>query len=152
MTSASGMVRRRRETDIPRIMEIEEISFYSPWTEDMFRVQLGMGDEALNLVMDDTYGIVGYAMAIFEPCGVHLISIAVIPDERGRGCAGRMLDSVLEEGRDRGMRRFVLEVREQNRAALGFYEARGFHVIGRISGYYSDTGEDALVMELDQDG
>ncbi len=152
MTSASGTVRRMRAADIPRIMEIEEESFSFPWTEDMFRVQLEMGDEALNLVMDDTAGIVGYAMAIFEPCGVHLISIAVIPDERGRGCAGRMLDSVLEEGRSRGIRRFVLEVREQNRAALGFYEARGFRVIGRISGYYTETGEDALVMELDQEG
>ena len=41
-----------------------------------------------------------------------------------------------------------LEVRPSNREALPLYESLGFKVVGRRKGYYYDTGEDALVMEL----
>ncbi len=41
-----------------------------------------------------------------------------------------------------------LEVRPTNAEALALYERFGFQVIGRRKGYYFDTGEDALVMEV----
>ena len=39
-----------------------------------------------------------------------------------------------------------LEVREDNRAAQGFYRGLGFCEAGRRRGYYRDTGEDAVLM------
>lgn len=44
--------------------------------------------------------------------------------------------------------RAVLEVRETNTPARRLYESLGFVVTGRRRGYYRDTGEDALIMEL----
>jgi len=52
------------------------------------------------------------------------------------------------EARARDLRLIVLEVRPSNREAIGLYESFGFRVIGRRRGYYYDTGEDALVMEV----
>jgi [ribosomal protein S18]-alanine N-acetyltransferase len=39
-----------------------------------------------------------------------------------------------------------LEVRHKNASAFLFYSGLGFEVIGVRKKYYSDTGEDALVM------
>ena len=44
--------------------------------------------------------------------------------------------------------RVVLEVRPSKHHAVSLYESFGFRVVGRRRGYYYDTGEDALVMEV----
>jgi ribosomal-protein-alanine N-acetyltransferase len=53
----------------------------------------------------------------------------------------------MAEGVARGVTLAFLEVRPSNAQALKLYESLGFQVIGRRTGYYFDTGEDALVME-----
>jgi ribosomal-protein-alanine N-acetyltransferase len=55
---------------------------------------------------------------------------------------------VLDDARQRRLRVVGLEVRPSNQEAIGLYDSFGFKVIGRRKGYYYDTGEDALVMEL----
>ncbi len=43
----------------------------------------------------------------------------------------------------------TLEVRTSNENAMRMYESFGFKVIGRRKGYYTDNGEDAIVMWSD---
>ena len=40
----------------------------------------------------------------------------------------------------------LLEVRESNAHAQGLYDSLGFRPVGKRPGYYSDTGENALIM------
>ena len=40
----------------------------------------------------------------------------------------------------------TLEVRASNMKAQNLYQKYGFAVVGRRKGYYSDDGEDALIM------
>ncbi len=40
----------------------------------------------------------------------------------------------------------TLEVRASNEAAQSLYRAFDFDVVGRRTGYYTDDGEDALIM------
>jgi ribosomal-protein-alanine N-acetyltransferase len=42
-----------------------------------------------------------------------------------------------------------LEVRRSNEAALSLYRGFGFRAVGIRPNYYSDEGEDAIVMVLD---
>jgi len=56
---------------------------------------------------------------------------------------------VIDEGREQGLGRVTLEVRRSNEAAQGLYRGLGFVVQGVRAGYYSDNGEDAIVMALD---
>ena len=64
---------------------------------------------------------------------------------RRDGVASALLDAVLAL-RPAG-ERVVLEVREDNAGALGFYAARGFVELDRRPRYYRD-GATAIVMEL----
>ena len=68
------------------------------------------------------------------------------PDRRRRGIGGLLVEAVLEEARSRGVAQISLEVREGNRGAQGLYRSRGFAIVGRRPGYYSDPIEAALVM------
>jgi ribosomal-protein-alanine N-acetyltransferase len=133
--------------DIPPVMEIERSSFLTPWTEGMFRSQLGFRDHAITLVLVEGGTVCGYAAGWIAYDEIHLLSIAVIPAARRRGHGGEILRAVIERGRARGAVRAILEVREGNAAARAFYRKHGFVDVGTRRRYYSDTDEDAIIME-----
>jgi ribosomal protein S18 acetylase RimI-like enzyme len=54
-----------------------------------------------------------------------LDTISVLPEERGRGLGGRLLDAVYGELRSRGIGELALAVMEGNDDAVRFYERRG---------------------------
>ena len=93
--------------------------------------------------------MVGY-LCLWEVADeVHITNIAVRPGLRRRGIARALLASVLDDARPRRLQVVVLEVRRATTEARTLYESFGFRVVGRRQGYYYDTGEDALVMEID---
>lgn len=55
-----------------------------------------------------------------------LDSLAVLPEERGNGLGGALMDAVCDELRRRGIREISLAVMEGNEGAARFYERRGF--------------------------
>jgi ribosomal protein S18 acetylase RimI-like enzyme len=54
-------------------------------------------------------------------------NVAVLPEYRGRGIAGRLLDEALALMRRRQARKVLLQVRAANEAALALYRRRGFN-------------------------
>ena len=143
------IIREMREDDLPDILRLEKVSFPTPWTEWMFKAQLGFGDMAISLVLVDGGEIAGYATALTAQDEIHLLSIAILPERRRMGHGTALLAEVVERGMSNGGRRIFLEVRENNTEAMAFYSRAGFIVIGKRKRYYIDTGEDAFVMELD---
>jgi [ribosomal protein S18]-alanine N-acetyltransferase len=75
------------------------------------------------------------------------MNIAVAPEQRRHGIAGRLLEHLFEEAR--GVLPFTLEVRVSNHGAIAMYERFGFRSAGVRPRYYHDNGEDALIMWLD---
>lgn len=71
--------------------------------------------------------------------------IMVRPDGRRTGLAGRLLEAGMDWARQRGAQRMMLEVHDDNVAALRLYRSHQFSTIGRRTGYYG-PGQDALVM------
>jgi ribosomal-protein-alanine N-acetyltransferase len=140
-------IREMAERDIAGVMEIERASFITPWTEGMFMSQLRFKDQAINLVLVEEETIIGYGAAWIAYDEIHLLSIAVVPQRRRHGFGDGILREVMKQGKARGAVRVILEVREGNAAARTFYLMRGFVEIGKRRRYYSDTGEDAIVME-----
>ena len=62
---------------------------------------------------------------------VYLDNLHARPDRKGVGLGTAMLTAATRWARERGARRMHLLVLEGNVAAIGFYEARGWHRAGR---------------------
>lgn len=78
-----------------------------------------------------------------------LLTIAVPPDQRGRGAARRLVAVFIDQSRQRGAASAFLEVAEDNAPARHVYTSAGFVESGGRRGYYrSPEGRyiDAIVM------
>ena len=73
-------------------------------------------------------------------------NVAVHPDYRGRGISKLLMNTLIKMAADEGAKHMYLEVWSSNSVAQGLYRGLGFKMIGLRSGYYIDTGEDAIVM------
>lgn len=93
--------------------------------------------------------IVGYAGYWTVAGEAHVSTIAVAPAWRRRGLGAWLLLSMIYHALERDAVVVRLEVRETNHAAQALYDRFGFVSVGRRGRYYRDTGEDAILMDLD---
>lgn len=150
MGSAEIVICPMTPSDLDGVMDVEQLSFLTPWTRDAFVCEL-MQTYTVYLVARDGDRIVGYggSHVIWEDS--HVTNIAVHPLYRGRGLGERMMRELMARAISRGARRMTLEVREGNTPAQTLYTKLGFVTEpGAVrKGYYTDTGEDAIVMWKD---
>jgi ribosomal-protein-alanine N-acetyltransferase len=141
--------RRLTYADLPAVLSIERRSFPAPWSLAMFVLEVSKpSGVCLAAIAGDE--IVGYLVCSRYADVFHLMNVAVDPDLRRRGIAVRMIEQMLDEaGRDE---RYTLEVRVSNHPAIAMYERLGFRRAGRRRRYYSDNGEDAMIMWLGDAG
>jgi ribosomal-protein-alanine N-acetyltransferase len=79
----------------------------------------------------------------------HITTIASHPDVRGQGVGELLLVALIHRGIEIGARWMTLEVRASNSVAQNLYRKYTFKEMGVRRRYYSDNGEDALVMWTD---
>lgn len=127
------------------IAEIETKSFPTPWSEELIRAEF---QKAFSLILGVTYGefLLGYSLNHLIADELHLLTFAVHPDYRNRGIGAVLLRELGDEALRRGGKSIYLEVRRGNFVAQRLYNSFGFSVIGHRARYYSDNGEDALVL------
>jgi ribosomal-protein-alanine N-acetyltransferase len=89
--------------------------------------------------------VVGHAVTSLVADIAELQRIAVSESHRRRGLASALLEEVVGLAVRSGADRLLLEVREDNAAALGFYAAHGFVEVDRRRRYYHD-GATAVVL------
>jgi [ribosomal protein S18]-alanine N-acetyltransferase len=139
---------RMRPDDLDEVIDIERASFSMPWSRGAFLYELQQNRVARCLVMREGAHVVGYLCLWEIGDELHITNVAVHPDQRRRGIGRLLLTGVLDDARARKLKLVVLEVRPSNHEARTLYESFGFQIMGRRRGYYYDTGEDALVMEV----
>lgn len=139
-------LRPMREGDLGQVLRMERLSFRSPWSRSIFLHELRINPIAASWVLEREGRLLGYASAWIRGEELKINNLVVDPDHRRSGLADWMLPKVLEEGLIRGCSRAILEVRPSNLAARRLYEKHGFTVTGRVTNYYREEGEDALVM------
>jgi ribosomal-protein-alanine N-acetyltransferase len=140
---------RMRPEDLDEVLAIERASFTMPWSRGAFLYEMQQNRVARCWVGRDDDGRVAGYLCLWEVADeVHITNVAVRPNMRRQGIARALLSGVIDNARARAFKIVVLEVRPSNHNALTLYESFGFKVVGRRHGYYYDTGEDALVMEI----
>lgn len=130
--------------DVPAALEIERVSFPTPWSQAMFVLELSKASSiCLAATGDDE--LIGYLVAARYAQVWHVMNVSVAPDHRRRGVARALMTEIFRLT-DSARTHFTLEVRVSNDAAIEMYELCGFRAAGIRPGYYTDNREDALIM------
>ena len=93
--------------------------------------------------------IAGFAGLWFMLDEAHITAIAVRSNYRRSGIGEGLLISTIELARQLNANIVTLEVRASNMVAQALYQKYGFRVVGSRPRYYSDNGEDAVLMSVD---
>jgi ribosomal-protein-alanine N-acetyltransferase len=139
--------------DIQAVHSIDELSFSMPWPERSYRYEI-MENPTSRLWVAEIHhaytskSIVGMIVVWMILDEVHIATLAVHPDFRGRGIAKKLLVVSLREAIERDIQLATLEVRANNQAAQDLYKSFGFVESGRRLRYYRDNNEDALILTL----
>lgn len=144
--SAPLVVGPMRMGDIAAVLEIERLSFSAPWPAFAFEQELTANRLAHYRVARLGERVVAFGGIWLMVDEAHITTFGVHPDHRRRGVGRRLLLQLADVAMELGSARMTLEVRVSNEAAQALYRSFGFVVTGRRVAYYSDDGEDALVM------
>ena len=138
-----------RLDDLDAVHQIELASFSAPWPPNAYRSELETNRLASYLVARAGDEIVGYGGMWLMVDEAHITTFAVHPTWRRQRIGERLLLAFLDLAIDRHAREATLEVRLSNLGARRLYEKYGFRPVGLRPRYYSDDGEDALIMTTD---
>jgi len=94
--------------------------------------------------------ICGYASMWLMVDEAHLTSIAVRETHRRQGIGELLLIFIIDLSLQVNAQVVTLEVRESNLAAQALYKKYGFANVGVRRGYYSEDGEDAVIMTTER--
>ncbi|MCP4573031.1 MAG: ribosomal protein S18-alanine N-acetyltransferase [bacterium] len=139
-------VRPGRPEDLAQVERIERRCFDDAWSRDTLYGEL-LSDRMRLCLMADRNGTVGgYLMAWRVVDRLHVLNIAVDSAYQRSGLGTLLLLEAVRDGASRGQLEITLEVRASNGGARSFYRRHSFEETGLRPRYYSDNGEDAVVM------
>jgi ribosomal-protein-alanine N-acetyltransferase len=151
--------------DVDEVMRIERDAFPAPWSARAYRYEIAENEHSTMRVVRPSQAsgtwltallhrfdfigpgpVLGYAGCWLLVDDVHISTIAVHPQWRGKGLGELLLISLLDRGAELGALGATLEVRVSNLAAQGLYHKVGFKIVSLQKHYYADNDEDAYIM------
>ena len=134
----AAVLRPMRWWDLAEVVRVERACFDAePWSTETFLSELAVADSRDYVVAEGPDGrLLGYVGCALSAPDADVQTIAVAPEARGTGLGRRLLGHARATAERRGARRLHLEVRADNRPALGLYRSAGFEEQRRRRGYY----------------
>jgi ribosomal-protein-alanine N-acetyltransferase len=145
VVSVDVVAMRRRH--LRQVVRIDAQSAGDRWSPGLFLAELRRGDgsRCYRVAMAGSR-VVGFAGMLYAADDGHVTTVAVDEACRRSGVATALMLELATDARQRGCSALTLEVRAGNAPALALYRRFGFAPAGVRKGYYSDNGEDALVL------
>jgi ribosomal-protein-alanine N-acetyltransferase len=143
-------IRDASSRDLPRIVEIERLSFDIPWSRESFLRELALPFSRTTVAITSyggTEAIAGYLCRWLVADECHILNVAVHPASRRAGIGDSLMEDAIGEAKREKARFVTLEVRRSNLAARSLYRKLKFEERRLRKNYYG-AGEDAIVMEL----
>jgi [ribosomal protein S18]-alanine N-acetyltransferase len=135
---------RRRHLRV--VVQIEEECYPRPWSATVFLSEIAQRASRRYTVATLGPLVVGYSgLMVVEDDG-HITTVSVDPAWQHRGIGTVLLLDQARAAPALGVRHLTLEVRASNMPAQVLYRRFGFAPVGVRRNYYSETGEDAIVM------
>jgi len=141
------MIDKANLSDLKGILEIENSSFTNDrFSGRQFKYLLTKASSVVKVIRSDKK-IYAYLILLHRKDSkkIRIYSIAVHPQSRGMGFAGKLLEFTEHYAKIHKFTHIHLEVRSDNKSAISLYEKSKFCKSGIIKGYYQD-GTDAIIM------
>lgn len=142
MGTAVTTIRAMTRADVPAVAALEAAHQPRPWSEQVFRDELGTENRIYLVALGP--GIVGFGGVMVIGDEAHVTNVLVAPEHRGRGVGRLLMVELIEEVVANGARHLTLEVRKENDAARALYSRLGLAPVGVRPRYYGD--DDALIL------
>lgn len=129
--------------DLPALVELEDRCFdYDRLSRRNFQWMITRANASLILAEGDGR-LFGYSLVLFHQGTslARLYSIAIDPRARGNGLGQKLLQAAEASARGHDCAYLRLEVRPDNKAAIGLYERNGYSPFARVQDYYQDHSE-----------
>ena len=163
------VLRPMRVGDIPQVMEVDQLSFPTPWPLNTYHYEItqnrnswmfvvsqpslisengrGLGNLIKRLLAPQrSEQVMGYSGCWHVVDETHISTIAVHPSWRRHRIGELLVWSMIRQGIRNGANMVTLEVRVSNIVAQTLYRKYGFEIVGVRKGYYRDNQEDAYMM------
>jgi ribosomal-protein-alanine N-acetyltransferase len=135
------------QADVEQVFLMEQAYFSMPWSRQAL-MEAAVGNQTFYMVAADEA-----KQKIIAYCGMYCImnegdinQVAVHEDYRKMGIGKKLLQDFMQQGAQRGIDAYTLEVRVSNTAAIRLYEACGFIIEGKRKNFYEKPVEDAYIM------
>lgn len=130
---------------LPLVEEIENKSSLIPWSRKLIEEEfLCSSSRVFGAFKDEC--LVGFLILRLESTQAHILNLGVSSSARRLGIGRALTEASISCAIMLGVREVLLEVRESNQIAISLYLSSGFKAVGKRTSYYSDTGEDAVLM------
>ena len=133
--------------DVDRVYEIENSSFFEPWTKKHLLKELTSNKLLDHYVYELDGEVVGFYIASKVLDLVEVFTIAVDSSYRKMGIGTRLLAPRVDLARKNLANEIWLEVSVKNTEAISLYEKFGFKKDGIRKNYYQKLGVDAYNMK-----
>ncbi len=143
-------VRPMKSEDIDEVLKIERLCFSTPWSYQAFKSEIEGNHCARYVVAEREGHVIGYGGMWIILDEAHITNVAVHPHYRGKGIGEALMKALINTAAQLKITSMTLEVRVSNKIAQNLYEKLGFMGVGVRKGYYTDNGEDALIMWKDK--
>jgi ribosomal-protein-alanine N-acetyltransferase len=147
-------IRRMSPLDLEEVMVIERAAFLHPWSPELFRRELEHDWSTILVAVEPLTSasgkgserIVGFLIYWLVHDEVHILNVAVAPENRRKGIARMLMAETERRAHLANAALLTLEVRRSNQGALELYREFEYRAVGVRPNYYVDEGEDAIVM------
>lgn len=137
------MIRPATTEDLDALVALEERCFEADRL-DKAALRHALNSQVMLCLVDEHEDVVrGHLLLRVRPRTgeARVLSLAVQPDQRRRGVANALLEAAEQAVRDGGFAELVLELREDNAAALALYQSRGYRQTGTLLAFYHDKSD-----------
>jgi ribosomal-protein-alanine N-acetyltransferase len=128
------------------VVAIEDRIFTRPWSAALYYSELAQPSTRRYFVAVVDGEVIGYIGCMLVVGEGHITTVGVAPEWHRRSIGTRLLLHLVRDVRAQGATALTLEVRVTNTGAQELYRRFGFAPAGIRKNYYSDVGEDAIVM------
>lgn len=140
------IIREMNVDDIDDVLEVEKVSFSTPWSKESFIQEVKENKLARYIIAQVDEKVVAYGGMWLILDEAHITNVAVATGFRNMGIGQMIIDGLINICNELIINHMTLEVRKSNYPAIKLYKNNGFVEIGTRPGYYADTKEDAIIM------